>query len=164
MIKTEDFIIRAIEEKDIDFLYDINTQNFRGDYQEFEFESKLDIRKQYESGMYSSDKFKMLIAQNDKNILGIVYISFVRTGLVNIGLVMCENERGKNLGVTITKTIVNYLFSYYDIVRIQADTDINNIAAQKVLEKAGFTKEGIMSKYRFHHGKYNDSILYAITK
>lgn len=164
MIKTEDFVIRAIEDKDIDFLYEINTQDFRGEYQEFEFESKLDIRKQYESGMYCSDKFKMLLALNDKNILGIIYISFVRPGLINIGLVMCENERGKNLGTSITKTVVNYLFSNYDIARIQADTDINNIAAQKVLEKAGFIKEGIMSKYRFHHGKYNDSALYAITK
>ena len=164
MIITKDFSIRAIEEKDIDFLYKINTQEFRGDYQEFEFESKQSMRKQFDSGAFCSDKFKMLIAQKEDKILGIVYISFVRTGLVNIGLVMCENERGKNLGTSITKIIVNYIFSNYDIARIQADTDINNVAAQKVLEKAGFIKEGIMSKYRFHHGKYNDSVLYAITK
>lgn len=164
MIITKDFSIRAIEEKDIDFLYKLNSQEFRGNYQEFEFESKQSIRKQFDNGDLCTDKFKMLLAQKDDKILGIIYISFVRPGLVNLGLVMCENERGKNLGTNITKSIVNHLFSNYDLARIQADTDINNIAAQKVLEKAGFMKEGIMSKYRFHHGKYNDSVLYAIAK
>jgi len=164
MIETKDFIIRTIEDKDIEYLYCLNNKEFRGEYQEFQFESKKSLINQYEADGFCSDKFQMLLAEKDSDILGIVYISFVRQGLVSLGLVLCENQRNKSFGAKITKTIVEYLFSNYDIARIQADTDINNIAAQKVLEKADFIKEGIMKNYRYHHGKYNDSVLYAVTK
>jgi len=164
MIKTKDFIVRTIEYNDIEYIHSLNNSDFRGEYQEFQFESKKSLLKQFEADGLCSNLFQMLIVEKDNQVIGLVYISFVRLGLANIGLVICENQRAKNLGTQITLTIVDYLFNNYDLKRIQADTDINNIAAQKVLEKADFKKEGIMKSYRYHHGRYNDSVLYAITR
>jgi len=164
MIKKEDFIIRTVEQNDIEYIHSLNNSDFRGEFQEFQFESKKSLIKQFESDGMCSDRFQMLVVEKDNLIIGLIYISFVRTGLANIGLVICENQRAKNLGTKITATIIDYLFNSYDIKRIQADTDINNAAAQKVLEKAGFIKEGIMKSYRYHHGIYNDSVLYAFVK
>ena len=42
---------------------------------------------------------------------------------------------------SIMKQIVKYIFENYPIVSIEADTDIENIIVQKVLEKVGFLKE-----------------------
>lgn len=164
MIKTKDFVIRTVEHEDIEFIHSLNNPDFRGEYQEFQFESKQFLVKSFETDGLISDRFQMLVAEADKQIIGLVYINFVRPGLVSIGLVICENQRAKNIGTQITLTIVRYLFDNYDIQRIQADTDINNLSAQRVLEKAGFKKEGILKSYRYHHGKYNDSVLYAVTK
>lgn len=36
---------------------------------------------------------------------------------------------------------MKYIFENYPIVSIEADTDIENIIVQKVLEKVGFLKE-----------------------
>ncbi len=106
MIKTKDFIIRTIEYNDIEYIHSLNNSDFRGEYQEFQFESKKSLLKQFEADGLCSDLFQMLIVEKDNQIIGLVYISFVRLGLANIGLVICEKQRAKNLGTQITSTIM----------------------------------------------------------
>jgi diamine N-acetyltransferase len=60
--------------------------------------------------------------------------------------------------------MVDYLFLSRDTMRIQACTDTRNLASQKVLEKAGFKKEGTMRKYFFIRGEFRDAYLYSILK
>lgn len=83
---------------------------------------------------------------------------------MKLGVVIRDTERGKGLGTGITSVIVDYLFDNYDLIRIEAEADLENMPAQKVLDKSGFQKEGIMRKYRYHHGSYHDSILYSRVK
>jgi len=58
--------------------------------------------------------------------------------------------------------MVDYLFLSKDIVRIQAHTDLRNVASQKVLEKVGFRKEGIIRRSIFIRGEWRDACLYSI--
>lgn len=164
MIITDKFIIRTIGEEDIDRIQKWNTVQFRGEYQECQLESKQALIQQYNKNGFCSENFQMLGVEVDQELIGLVYINFIRHGFIGLGVVICEKERNKGIGAQITSTIVAYLFSNYDICRIQADTDVNNIPAQKVLEKSGFEKEGVLRKYRYHHGKYNDSVLYSIVR
>ncbi|KAJ4954713.1 hypothetical protein NE237_011496 [Protea cynaroides] len=48
-----------------------------------------------------------------------------------------------------------------DVVRLQAKADVDNKASQRVLEKAGFLKEGMLRKYSFHKGQIRDLVLYS---
>jgi RimJ/RimL family protein N-acetyltransferase len=41
---------------------------------------------------------------------------------------------------------------------------MRNLASQKVLEKAGFKKEGTMRKYFFIRGELRDACLYSILR
>jgi RimJ/RimL family protein N-acetyltransferase len=50
---------------------------------------------------------------------------------------------------------------------VNASTDIENIASQRVLEKAGMLREGLLRKYIVHPNISDvprDSYIYAITK
>jgi RimJ/RimL family protein N-acetyltransferase len=60
--------------------------------------------------------------------------------------------------------MVDYLFLSRDIVRIQAHTDLRNVASQKVLEKVGFKKEGTIRKNLFVRGEWRDAYLYSILR
>lgn len=163
MIK-DSIIIRTVNEEDLSLLYKWNSQQARGSYQEFQFDSLVSIKKNYNESGFNSDKFKMLIIEIENvKPIGLVYISFVRQGLVRIGLVICEeNFRSGGFGAKSTKMIVNHLFDNYPIMRIEAETDNENIGAQKVLEKSGFTREGILRSYRYHHNQWRDFVLYSI--
>jgi len=62
------------------------------------------------------------------------------------------------------KIMIDYLFLSKDIVRVQAHADVRNVASQKVLEKAGFRREGIIRKFKFIRGEWRDAYLYSILR
>jgi hypothetical protein len=47
---------------------------------------------------------------------------------------------------------------------VQAVIPIENTAIQRVLEKNGFTSEGVIRKNRFHRGAWRDSSLFSIIR
>jgi RimJ/RimL family protein N-acetyltransferase len=77
---------------------------------------------------------------------------------------LVPSERGKGYCTEAVRIIVDYLFLSRDTMRIQACTDTRNVASQKVLEKAGFKKEGTMRKYLFPRGELRDACLYSILR
>lgn len=55
-------------------------------------------------------------------------------------------------------------FRRYDIIRIHAAVFDYNIASQRVLEKCGFSREGILRKSVYKENALHDSVLYALLK
>lgn len=67
----------------------------------------------------------------------------------------------------ITKAIVemvNMVFEQSDVIRIYATPFGTNYASQRVLEKAGFTLEGIFEKVYLKNGIMRDELVYAIRR
>jgi RimJ/RimL family protein N-acetyltransferase len=83
---------------------------------------------------------------------------------MEIGCSLVPSERGKGYGAEATQLMVDYLFLSKNIVRIQADTNARNKAAQRTLEKAGFTIEGTKRKLRFVRGVWTDFYLLSILR
>jgi ribosomal-protein-alanine N-acetyltransferase len=81
-----------------------------------------------------------------------------------IGYWMSEDHWGKGIMTQAVKLAVNYAFAHLDIIRVQAGVLSKNPASMRVLEKAGFIKEGIMRKAVIKHGEIMDEHLYAILK
>lgn len=153
--------IRPLEEQDIKTLAAWETQEFRGAYEEYQMGSAEHLRRQLQLDGLCSESFQMLMVQLDEVPAGLLYLNFIRTGLVRLGLVLDPGARGQHLGSRVLELTRDYLLDNYPVVRIEADTDVENIAAQKALERCGFAAEGVLRKYRFHHGRYHDSYLYS---
>ena len=67
----------------------------------------------------------------------------------------------------MTRAIVEWAFQQPTIYRVNATTDIENIASQRVLEKSGMVREGLLRKYIVHPNLSDiprDSYMYAITR
>lgn len=164
MIRKKNISIRSIEERDLKVIYEWNSQEMRGLYQEFHFESFHQLQNDYKKDGFCSSKFQMLMIEDEDISIGLLYLNFYREGIVRVGLVLNPENCNEGNGTTILKLTIDFLFENYPIVRVEAETDIQNNAAQKVLENGGFLKEGTLRKYRFHHGTYNDSYMYSIVK
>ena len=54
--------------------------------------------------------------------------------------------------------VARYLFEHTPANRVEAQTDIENIAEQRALEKAGFTREGVARGSQFRAGAYHDLV------
>lgn len=166
MIEGHSLRIRTIESEDLPLLKLWDSQEGRGSYQEFHFTSTVQYEQRFADGGYISDHFQLLMIEatvDEPTPIGLIYISFVREGLVHLGLVICEpSARGKGFGAQATRLIVRHLFENYPLARIEAETDYENIGAQKVLEAAGFTREGTLRSYRYHHHEWRDFVMYSI--
>lgn len=92
------------------------------------------------------------------------YISSRNFGWVEIGFYLMPDERRKGYGTEATQIMVDYLFLTKDIPRIQAVTSIQNNASQRLLEKVGFKREGILRKALYVQGKWKDGCIYSILR
>jgi RimJ/RimL family protein N-acetyltransferase len=80
-----------------------------------------------------------------------------------VGASLIPSERRKGYGIEATQIMVDYLFLGKDAPCIQATTHIEN-PSQRVLEKVGFRREGIMRKRSFIRAKWTDITLYSILR
>lgn len=83
---------------------------------------------------------------------------------LEIGYALVPSERGKGYCSEAVKIMVDHLFLSKDVVRIQAHVDVRNAASQKVVEKAGFKREGVLRKVAFVRGEWQDFYSYSILR
>ncbi len=140
----------------------INNPDFYGEYNPLEQESKAEIEKSYENA--PPEKRKFFIEKKDGAKIGVVNTFPAAGGLLEIGFTMIPSERGKGYGTEAVQILVDYLFLSRDLVRIQAFTELGNMASQRLLDKVGFKREGTIRKSMFIRGKWKDLLLYSILR
>ncbi len=83
---------------------------------------------------------------------------------LELGYFLGEPFWNKGITTLAVKEIVNYGFKNFDVVRIFARPYGNNIASQKVLEKAGFKLEAKIEKNIYKNDEFLDELIYAVRK
>ena len=81
-----------------------------------------------------------------------------------LGYWVSEDYWGRGIATKAVKLISNYAFADLDMIRIQAGVLSNNPKSMRVLEKAGFVKEGIMKNAIIKKDVILDEHLYALLK
>ncbi len=82
----------------------------------------------------------------------------------NIGISLLVRERGKGYGSRAQRLLARYLFAHTQVNRIEASTEVVNVAEQRALEKAGFTREGVLRGACFRDGAWRDMVSYSIVR
>jgi len=78
-----------------------------------------------------------------------------------IGIELIPEARGMGFGGEAQRLLADWLFSTTSISRVEASTDSENVAEQRSLEKAGYTREGTMRGSQFRSGAYHDLVYYS---
>ena len=79
----------------------------------------------------------------------------------NIGITLLPEHRGRGLGAAAQRLLADYLFAHTRVERVEAGTDVENLAEQRALEKAGFIREGVLRRAQFRDGAFHDMALYS---
>lgn len=82
----------------------------------------------------------------------------------NMGIALLPEARGRGIGTEAQRLLVRYLFTHTPVNRVEADTEIENIAEQRALEKAGFTREGVIRGCVYRAGRWHDGVIYGILR
>lgn len=78
-----------------------------------------------------------------------------------LGYWLGEDYWGRGIATAAVRRICEYGFGALDLVRIFALPMAHNASSQRVLEKAGFVREGVLRNACIKDGKILDEIMYA---
>ena len=80
---------------------------------------------------------------------------------VMIGIGLMASARGRGIGTWAQGLLSELFFTHTRLHRVEAATEIGNLAEQRSLEKAGFTREGVARQSLWRRGTFHDSVLYS---
>jgi RimJ/RimL family protein N-acetyltransferase len=142
-----------------------------GEYQWFGPRSSTALRSRFaQDGLLGHDGAELVVVAGDNAFAGQVnwFKSFWGPPAISwcwtIGITIDERWRGQGIGTAAQRLVVEHLFAHTRAHRIQAYTDINNVAEQHVLEKLGFTREGAVRSSQWREGGWHDQVLYSILR
>ena len=125
-------------------------------------------RSQWAESGFLGDNGGMLIVLHGTDRVGSVSWRKVQTGPTAfnwaIGIGLAPEFRGRGYGSAAHRLVVRYLFAHTQVNRIEATTEITNVAEQRALEKAGFTREGVLRGTTFRQGRWHDQVIYSVLR
>jgi RimJ/RimL family protein N-acetyltransferase len=81
-----------------------------------------------------------------------------------IGIWLRAPARRRGIGRLAQRQLAELFFRHTTTNRVEAATDVENIAEQVALDTAGFQREGLIRGCQWRDGAYRDAYLYAITR
>jgi RimJ/RimL family protein N-acetyltransferase len=162
-------VLRPVAESDLALLQRLtNDPDATGEHQWFGWHDPGFLRRRWqETGMLTGEG-GMLVPTLGERVLGLVSWHRSRTGQTsycwNMGLVLASEARGHGYGTEAQRLLVDYLFAHTQLNRVEATTEVDNRAEQRSLEKAGFTREGVLRGYAFRDGHWRDNVLYSVVR
>lgn len=163
MLEGKNVNLKVVEKEDLPLLLVwSNDPEFKGRHTPLPAQqSQTEIEKEYYE--LGSEKNWFIIEKKDGTKIGFIGTHFFAE-MLEIGYALIPTERSHGYCTEAVKIMVDYLFLSKNIVRIQAAAHSENKASQKVLEKAGFQREGTERKGIFVYGKWADLYIYSILR
>jgi RimJ/RimL family protein N-acetyltransferase len=119
-----------------------------------------------EDRLVGDDGGVLLIARGTERIGFVSWfqVDFPPSYYWSMGIALLPEARGKGYGTQAHRLLIRYLFAHTTAHRVEAVTEAENLAEQRVLEKAGFIREGVMRGVFWRDGAYRDGALYSLLR
>lgn len=171
--QTSAVVVRAVAESDLDVM-----DNWRRDRKHHtEFGDFMIMHREHsgreqdwlDNGLLDEARGVMMVTADDVPIGEVQWrtVSYgpnVGSQVLSIGISLQPSARGHGFGATAQALLAQYLFAQTAVNRIEATTDVENIAEQRALEKAGFTREGVLRGSQFRLGQWRDLVCYSVLR
>ncbi|HVQ94092.1 MAG TPA: GNAT family protein [Mycobacteriales bacterium] len=163
--------LRAFQADDLPFLDRLGTDpTVLGPFEWPGFTDARSRRRRWELDGYLGAETSVLAAVlPDGTVAGLVSWRVHNRGgspgvCYEIGMALLPEHRGRGLGTAGQRLLVDYLFSYTTVYRLEAMTNVHNLAEQKVLERLGFQREGVLRAIVFSRGAWQDNAIYSLLR
>jgi RimJ/RimL family protein N-acetyltransferase len=167
---SDEVSLRPVHEDDLPMLEELTQDPDKaGEFLWFGWSDPRAWRRGWdENGLISPDGGTLIITFGDQ-----------RLGLVNwrrqpatvpsaycweIGIILLPEARGHGYGAQAQRLLARYLFAHTTAHRLWAGTEVENIAEQRALEKAGFTREGVTRATGWRDGAWRDGVIYSLLR
>ncbi|WP_201403134.1 GNAT family N-acetyltransferase [Kaistia sp. 32K] len=122
--------------------------------------------RRYQREIRESTGYPFLVFTADgRQLVGGLTLSHVVRGVTqscSLGYWMGAPYAGKGLMTAAVKAVIPFVFDTLRLHRLEAACLPHNAASIRLLEKAGFSREGYARRYLCIEGRWQDHLLYAI--
>lgn len=94
---------------------------------------------------------------------GVLHHLDAERALVEIGYWVFPRARGRGVATRIARTLAEHAFSL-GVERVAAYVNVGNVASERVLERAGFTREGVVRSLPKPDGRRVDKTLFSLLR
>jgi RimJ/RimL family protein N-acetyltransferase len=141
----------------------------RGEFNDFGIEPSPVDRETLAKGPFRNERNGELIIERIADGAPVGAVSWHRvsygpnagSAAWNIGISLVPEARGHGFGAEAQRLLADYLFESTEFDRVEASTDVDNVAEQRSLAKAGFIREGLLRGAQQRSGVRHDLVNYA---
>lgn len=81
----------------------------------------------------------------------------------SLGYWVARGARGRGLGTRALRLVSRWALEELALIRLELITDPDNVASQRVAEKVGFRREGVLRSHLRHpDGRIRDSVMFSL--
>jgi len=168
-VEGEGVRLRDVTLDDADLLDSWMTPEAKGSFNDFGVPRSPTDREALARGPQRNERNGELIVERiaDGRPIGTVSWHLERygpneeSGAWNVGIALIPEARGHGHGTEAQRLVADFLFATTSIHRVEASTDVDNVAEQRSLEKAGYVREGVLRGVQYRAGAWHDLVNYA---
>lgn len=155
--------LRTVEEEDLEFLRDHSNDPTIRHPMTFDTPTNLEQQRDRFEDMYDDDDVALL-ACVDGDPVGYVMLFHVddTAGHAEIAYWTSPDAQGEGYTTEAVALLVDYAFDERRLHRLRARSLATNEASRGLLEKLGFTEEGVQRDEKFVGGEYVDTHFYGL--
>ncbi len=135
MIRGKKVNLRPFTQQDLEFFENVaNDPEYTGEFNNFSLRSNVELQKGFPvEGFLSTRQGMLVIVTPEGEIVGdmsyhqTAYGPGAASQVYEIGSSIKPDQRGKGYGVEAQQLLAAYFFATYNIMCVQASTDIENI-------------------------------------
>jgi RimJ/RimL family protein N-acetyltransferase len=105
-----------------------------------------------------------IFEQDSGKFLGGVGLNFFNRvhQMANLGYWVRTSAAGRGIATDATRLVARFGFEQLGLHRIEIVAAVKNIASQRVAEKAGASREGVLRKRLLINGESQDAVLFSL--
>jgi RimJ/RimL family protein N-acetyltransferase len=105
-----------------------------------------------------------LVDRTSDELLGSIGVRFFDGGVAEVGYWVKSEARGRGVATRALRLVSRWALLERDVGRFQLRAEPGNVASQRVAEKAGFVRQGVMQAALEIKGTRRDVVMYSLVR
>ena len=99
---------------------------------------------------------------DDDSVIGFARLAFAGVKAGKLGYAIAADEWGQGYATDAARTLTDFAFHVLQLHRVSAAIGPENTASITLVDRLGFTREGVLRDHVFTNGSWRDSVLYSV--
>jgi [ribosomal protein S5]-alanine N-acetyltransferase len=172
-LRTERLLLRPVTPDDVQAVFDYASNPNVTRFTIFETHQTIEESRwfvgDYARSRYACkepDPFAIALKGEPNQMIGALGAHWASqpNGTMEMGYAIAEPYWGRGLVVEAAAEVMRFVFTEYAVERLQARVFVGNDSSERVLQKLGFSREGVLRSLIFRRGAWHDLVIYSLLR